>query len=142
MNKQPPSVRSWRNIPEGFYNKNGRVSCTDIEVQLSTLFSVHSRVFKAPKSIDGEIIQVDNYAQVQTRANASLLKNEKYNTEKTFSNFFNSDSNRKLMTAWFQNKEERSQLEKHYPAMKITQAIALSIQKPGRSVTINLFEKI
>lgn len=142
LEQTTPSVRSWKDIPDGFYNKNGRVSCTDIEAQLSTLYSIHGRSFKVPKVVNGEIVQIDNYAQVQTRANAAVLKNEKYNSEKIFSNFFNSDSNRKLMTAWLQGKEEKSQLEKHFPAMKITQAIALSLKKPGYPVVISLFEKV
>lgn len=142
LEQTTPSVRTWKDIPENFYNKNGRISCTNLEVQLSTLYSICGRSFKVPKSVDNKILQVDNYAQVRTRANASLLKDEEYNTEKVFNNFFNSNSNRKLMTAWFQNKENRSQLEKHYPTMKITQAIAESIKKPGKSITIEVFEKI
>jgi hypothetical protein len=142
LEQTTPSIRSWKDIPEGFYNKNGRVSCTDIEVQLSVLYSMHGRSFKIPRIVDSKISKIDNYAIIQTRANASILKKEKYNTEKIISGFFNSDSNRKLMTNWFQNKENRSQLEKHYSAMKVTQAIALSLKKPGYPITIDLFEKI
>ena len=142
LEQTTPSVRTWKDIPKDFYNKNGRISCTNLEVQLSTIYSIFGRSFKVPKSVGNKIVQVDNYAQVRSRANASLIEDEEYNTEKTFNNFFNSNSNRKLMTAWFQGKENKSQLEKHYPAMKITQAIAESIKKPGKPIIIELFEDI
>jgi hypothetical protein len=137
LEQTTPSVRSWKDLPEDFYNKNGRVSCTTIEAQLSTIFSIHGRAFKVPIKNKGEIIRVDNYAQVQTRGNASLVKNEKYNSTKVFENYFNSSSNRKLLSAWLKGKERKSQLHEHAPAMHITQALALSIQKPGYPVSIN-----
>jgi len=143
LEQTTPSIRAWKELPESFYNVNGRVSCTDIEVQLSTLFSMHARSFKVPKSAEGKVVQVDNFAQVHTRANASLLKREQYNTEQTILNFFNSASNRKLMSAWFEGKETKSQLASHFPTMKITQALALSIQNPGEPVRVkDLFEEI
>ena len=88
----------------------------------------------------GRILQIDNHAQVQTRENASLLGGDDYNTDRTFSNFFNSNSNRKLMEAWFKDAEQRSGLIEHYQTMAYTQAIALSVQSPGKPVTINPFE--
>jgi len=142
LEQTTPSVRSWRDIPLGFYNKNGRVSCTDIEAQLSTLYSIHGRAFKVPKGNPGNITRIDNYAEVQTRSNASLLLDSEYNTEKIFNNYFNSDSNRQLLTLWLQDKEDRSNLIDHFPAMQITQAIALSIRNPGQAIAVDLFDDI
>lgn len=142
LEQTTPSVRTWKDIPTDMYNKNGRISCTNVEIQLSTLFSIHGRCFKMPKTAGGKIVQVDNYAQVRSRSNASLLREEEYNTEKTFHNFFNSNSNRELMSAWFQGNENRSRLEKHYPTMKILQALAESIRKSGKTVSVDLFENL
>lgn len=139
LEQTTPSIRSWKDIPPNFYNKNGRVSCTDIEAQLSTLFSIHGRSFKVPISVNQKVIKVDNFAKVSTRINAALLKNQDFNSAKTFDNFANSSSNRQLMTAWIKGVEYRSKLDFHVPTMRILQAIALSIRKPGYPITFDLF---
>lgn len=142
LEQTTPSIRSWDNIPENLYNKNGRVSCTNIEVQISTLYSIFGRSFKVPKKTGRKVVQVENFAEVKTRANASLLQDEEYNTDRVFNNFFNSNSNKKLMTAWFQGREDKSKLENHYPVMKVVQALAESLKKPGKKIVIDLFEEI
>lgn len=139
LEQTTPSIRSWKDLTTNFYNKNGRVSCTDIEAQLSTLFSIHGRSFKVPVSVNQQVVKIDNHAKVSTRTNASLLKGQEFNTTKIFDNFTNSSSNRELMTAWFKGNENKSLLIFHLPAMRILQAIALSIRKPGYPITCDLF---
>jgi hypothetical protein len=143
LEQTTPSVRSWKDFPKGIYNKNGRVSKVDLEVHLSTLHSVNVQCFDVPtKNIKDnvkEVDRIDAFAQVSTRSNASLLPDEEYNTFETFSGLFHSDSNRELMTRWLLDQEERSQLQEHLPTMRLTQALAMSIQEPGFPVTIDLF---
>jgi hypothetical protein len=137
LEQTTPSVRSWRHFPEGVYNKNGRVSNVDLEAQLSTLHSVNVQCFDVPIRKIKEVERIDAFARVSTRTNASLLPNDEYNTCRTFSGLFHSDSNRELMTRWLLDKEERSLLADHLPTMKLTQALAISIQQPGYPVTFD-----
>ncbi|SEN33855.1 hypothetical protein [Lihuaxuella thermophila] len=137
LEQTTPSVRSWREFPEGVYNKNGRVSNVDFEAQLSTLHSVNVQCFDVPIRNIKEIERIDAFARISTRTNASLLPDEEYNTSETFSGLFHSDSNRKLMTKWLLDEEERSLLDNHLLTMRLTQAIATSIQQPGYPVSFD-----
>lgn len=134
-----PSIRAWKDIPPDTYNKNGRASNVDLEAQLSVLHSVNVQCFDVPtKTTDGELPHMDAFARVSTRTNASLLTNDAYTTEQTFTGLFHSDSNRALMTAWLLNQESRSQFTQHFPVMRTIQALAESIKHPGQPVTFDL----
>ena len=61
------------------YNKNGRTACADLEAQLSTLFTLNLKCFDIPT--EGEIDHIKAFARIETRANASLLKDEKFYTK-------------------------------------------------------------
>lgn len=132
-----PSVRSWKEIPDGIYNKNGRISHVDLEARISTLHSVNVQCFDVPIKGVREVERIDAFARVSERTNASLLINEDYNTEKTFTGLFHSDSNRQLMSMWLNGKEVRSRLSDHVPTMQVVQALACSIQRPGLPVVID-----
>lgn len=143
LEQTTPSVRNWIDFPDDFYNKNGRVSCTTIEAQLSTIFSVFGRAFKLPVSDEKkEITRVDNYAQIYKRSNAALIKEHDYVSSKTIKNYFNSDSNRKLLSKWLRGEEKISRLVDHEATMKIMQVIGLSIQKPGYPFKINYTNRV
>lgn len=137
LEQTTPSVRSWPVIPEGIYNKNGRVSHVDLEAQLSTLYSVQVQCFDVPIRHVKEVERIDAFARVSTRTNASLLPDEEYNTSEIYSGLFHSDSNRELMTRWLLDQEQRSQLSDHILTMRLTQALATSIQRPGFPVTFD-----
>ncbi|MDD2758408.1 MAG: hypothetical protein PHD72_03505 [Patescibacteria group bacterium] len=132
-----PSIRTWKDIPAGIYNKNGRISCVDFEAQLSTLFSESIRCYDVPVVGDRSIDHIDAFARISTRANAALLKTEKYVTEECYRGIFHSDSNRKLMSNWLANSESRSHLGDHMQTMLLLQYIAIAISKQGREVTFD-----
>lgn len=133
-----PSIRTWRDIPPDLYNKNGRTSLVDVEAQLSSLHAANVRVFDLPIETGLTVDRIDAFARVETRSNASLLRDEKFNDSATFGGVFHSDSNRLLMEHWLAGKEDRSLLHSHRLPMRITQALALCLRQPGQPVTIPL----
>lgn len=138
LEQTTPSIRTWKDIPPKLYNKNGRISKVEFEAQLSTLHSVDVQCFDVPIRDNNEIDGIDAFARISTRTNASLLQEEEYNTEETHNGLFHSDSNRKLMSMWLKNKEYKSQLSEHVPVMKMIQAMASAIKKPGYPITFDL----
>jgi hypothetical protein len=139
LEQTTPSIRTWKNIPPGMYNKNGRISSIEFEAQLSTLHSVNVQCFDVPIRANKEVDRIDAFARVSTRTNASLLQGEEYNKEETHNGLFHSDSNRKLMSMWLQSEEHRSQLTDHIPTMRMVQYLATSIKNPGHPITFDLF---
>lgn len=133
-----PSIRTWKKLPKQFYNKNGRIAATTIEIQLSTIFSTFIRVLKIPNVVDGQINKITNYAEVATRSNAGLLKEEMYNSKKIFDNFTNTESNLELFNAWIDGKENLSRLESHLGPMQIIQTLIESIKDQGYPVSFSL----
>jgi|GEM_PF-3367767 len=133
-----PSIRTWRDIPPDLYNKNGRTSLVDVEAQLSSLHAANVRVFDLPIKTGLTVDRIDAFARLETRSNASLLPDEKFNDSATFGGIFHSDSNRLLMEHWLAGKENRSLLHSHRLPMRITQALALCLRQPGQPVTISL----
>lgn len=137
LEQTTPSVRSWKDFPQGIYNKNGRISSVDIEAQLSTLYSTNIKCFDVPIRGKKEVERIDAMAQVLTRANATLLKDEEYITKKTYKGLFHSDSNKALMLNWLLDKEDRSTLEQHLLVMRMIQAMSISLKKQGYPVVID-----
>lgn len=137
LEQTTPSIRTWKVIPEGLYNKNGRISSVDFEAQLSTLFAMSVRCFDVPIRDNSDVNRIDAFARICTRANASLLTNEGYNTEEVHNGLFHSDSNRKLMSEWLANNETRSRIEDHLQTMLLTQYLAVSIKQLGHQVNFN-----
>lgn len=137
LEQTTPSVRAWKEFPKGVYNKNGRTSSVDIEIQLSTLYSVNVKCYDVPIKGKKEIERIDASAQILTRANASLLKDEKYITKKIFKGLFHSNSNKNLMLNWLFDKEDRSTLEQHLLVMRIIQALSVSLKDQGYPVVID-----
>lgn len=137
LEQTTPSIRTWKVIPEDLYNKNGRISSVNFEAQLSTLFAVNAQCFDVPIRDHSDVNRIDAFARISTRANASLLTDEEYNTEETHSGLFHSDSNRKLMSEWLANSETRSRIEDHLQTMLMTQYLAISIIQPGHQVSFD-----
>lgn len=131
-----PSVRNWATIPENLYNKNGRTSSVDLEIQLSTLFSMNVQCFDVPVASMNSVDRIDAKARISTRANASLLEEENYVQLSEYSGLFHSDSNKELMSRWLRGEENRSQLETHLNAMTLLGALAESVQTPGKTVSV------
>lgn len=138
LEQTTPSIRTWKDIPPGLYNKNGRISKVEFEAQLSTLHSVDVQCFDVPIRDNNEIDRIDAFARISTRTNASLLPGEEYNTEETHNGLFHSDSNRKLMSMWLKSEEYKSRLSEHIPVMRMVQALASAIKKPGYPITFDL----
>lgn len=136
LEQTTPSVRKWKDIPKGIYNKNGRVSSVELEVQLSTVHSIKVHCYDVPVKGIKEVERIDAFARVTTRSNASLLKDEEYITDNTYDGLFHSKSNKKLMSAWLSNEENISKFEDHISVMKIVYAIGKSIKNEGKAVQI------
>ena len=139
LEQTTPSVRKWKDIPEGIYNKNGRVSSVDVEAQLSTIYSKTVKCYDVPVKGVKEIERIDATADILTRANAALLEDEEYIEKESYTGVFHSDSNKALMLNWLYGTEERSEFEKHIPVMTFVQVMAESIQRPGKEVCKDLF---
>ena len=137
-----PSIRTWKTIPDSIYNKNGRISNVDFEAQLSTLHTVNVQCFDVPIQGNNEVDRIDACAKISTRSNGSLLQELEYNTSDTYTGLFHSDSNRELMTNWLMDTENISLLNNHVTTMLLSQALAISIKKPGESLKFNPFSSI
>lgn len=129
-----PSIRTWPQIPAGLYNKNGRTSAVEVEAQVGTLYSSHVHCYDVPR---GEgVDRIDAFARVTERANAALIPDEQYVAAATFDGLFHSDSNRALMQHWLAGTETRSALASHLLPMRVTEALARSIRRPGATVSV------
>ena len=134
MEQTTPSVRTWTDFPENLYNKNGRVSNLDMEIQLSTLFAASVKCYKIPRD-DGKFVEhTPVKPHIITRANPKLLPDEEYETKVVYPEVYNSTSNKRIMTNWLRDKENVSTLKDHVPVMKLMQTIAFSLEKQGESV--------
>jgi hypothetical protein len=135
-----PSIRTWKDIPTEIYNKNGRTACADLEAQLSTLFTMNLKCFDIPT--EGEIDHIKAFARIETRANASLLKDEKFYTKEEFHDVSHNISNRSLIGNWLVGLEEKSRLQSHFIVMKVLQSLAESIKNPGHPISFSFTEYI
>lgn len=138
MEQTTPSIRTWKEIPEGLYNKNGRTSNVDLEIQLGTLFSASAKCYKVPPGDGKPVERLPIKPHIITRANAALLPEEEYSTKKVYPEVFNSDSNKRIIANWIDGTEKRSTLEEHLPVMKLLQALELSLKKQGETVSFDL----
>ena len=139
LEQTTPSVRAWKDFPEGVYNKNGRTSFVEVEAQISTLHSLNIMCYDVPVKNKKEIERIDAFARVLTRSNGTLLRDEEYITENTYGGLFHSNSNKTLMMNWLLNKEDKSRFEQHVPVMSIIQAIGESIQNIGKTIKCDIF---
>lgn len=137
LEQTTPSVRTWIDIPEGLYNKNGRTSDVNLEIQLSTLFAASVKCYKVPNNDGKPVERLPIKPHIITRANAALLPDEEYETKKIYPEVYNSDSNKTILLKWIQGKENRSTLKQHLPVVKLMGAIGMSLKKPGESVLID-----
>lgn len=138
LEQTTPSVRTWKEIPDGLYNKNGRTSNVDLEIQLGTLFSASAKCYKVPLGDGKPVERLPIKPHIITRANAALLPEEEYETKIIYPEVYNSDSNKKIMNNWINGTEQRSTLEDHLPVMKLLQALEISLKKQGETVSFDL----
>ena len=133
-----PSIRTWKDIPAEICNKNGRIACADLEAQLSTLFTLNLKCFDIPT--EGEIDRIKAFARIETRANAPLLKDEKFYTKEEVHDISHNVSNRSLIGNWLAGAEEKSTLQSHFIVMKVLQSLAESIKNPGYPISFSFTE--
>jgi predicted dehydrogenase len=132
-----PSIRTWPEIPDGLYNKNGRTSAVELEAQIGTLYAVNVHCYDIPRGEGAD--RIDAFARVTERANAALVPGEDYVKSTTFDGLFHSDSNRALMRHWLAGTEKRSSLSSHLLPMRVTEALARSVHRPGHALTVTDF---
>lgn len=133
-----PSIRFWKEFPENVYNKNGRISSVDLEVQLSTLHSIHVNCYDVPEPVDNNIEKIGAKATVVTRSNFNLLKDEKPVTDRCFEGLFHNLSNKRVMENWLFGNEQKSKLKQHENVMNILGGLAISISEKGKEISIEL----
>jgi hypothetical protein len=126
-----PSIRSWGDIPDGLYNKNGRSSMVDIETQLSVMHASHVRVFDVPiagnfNSDIPKVDRIDAFARIERRSNGALDSSLPFIDKETHGGLFHSDSNKELMRQWLKGNERKSNLLSHDMTVKLTQALLQS----------------
>lgn len=126
-----PCCRNWANLDFSEYNKNWRLPCTDVEVQLSTLYSVHAHMMKKPENY------LKYSADVLFRSNKELLDDENYYYKKSYPDF---EWKWKfiLIKNWLEWKEEKSKLIDHELTMKILEKLSISTITPGVSVSFKI----
>jgi predicted dehydrogenase len=132
-----PCFRNWKKLPEGIYNKNGRLPSTDIEIQLSTIFWIHGKLFKVYKKDSSDDIDILNGAQVTERSNINLIWWKKPYNFTEYSRF-ETTSKDELIESWLNGVENRSKLRGHLLGMILLWKIAQSIRNPGYPITFNL----
>lgn len=126
-----PCCRDWAELDFSEYNKNWRLPCTDVEVQLSTLYSVHSHMFKKPENY------IKYYAETLFRSNKNLINEDKYYEKKVYPDF-ESRGKFKLIQNWLEWKEEKSKLEMHSLTMKLIEKLSISILTPWESISFKV----
>lgn len=143
LEQTTPGMRHWAPFPVVPYNINGRLHCTDLDVQLSTVFSVNGRVVKFPvEDKQGPTdLRGKNYARVTTRSNALLLGDNEYYSEKTlerpYGNSFSYSAESDIFDAWLRGQPTKSDLSSHLTTAAVIQALAESIHNNGRTYTID-----
>ena len=138
LEQTTPSIRCWKDMPPGLYNKNGRIFGADLEVQLSTLHAMNVKSFDVPVWSNGSIERVDLQTQVSTRSNALMMNDELFNETMTFEGLNQSDSNRSLMRQWLRGTEKLSRLEDHLATMQLTQSLCEAVPEPSLQVQTSL----
>lgn len=126
-----PCCRSWSNLDYDEYNKNWRLPCTDIEVQLSTLYSIHAHMFKKPENF------LQYNVEVLYRSNKELTGDAQYYNREIYPDF-ESKWKFKLIRNWLEWKEEKSKLTQHSLTMKILEMLSISIINPGNSISFKI----
>ena len=132
------SIRDWAQIPYGIYNKNGRVSSVDFELQISVLASEHVTCYDVPVWTNSNIDRIDAKAEVLKRFNARILKDANYVEKQTFTGLFHSDSNKKLMRKWISKNENKSNIIQHNTVMKLVYLLSMASQSPGEVFRIDV----
>lgn len=119
-----PCCRNRAQLDYTIYNKNGRLPCTDIEIQLSTLFSVHAHMLKKPENF------LQSYAEVLYRSNKEILQDEYHYYKKVYP-AFESKGKFTLIKRWLEWKETKSTLVQHELTMRVLEYLSLSVGSPG-----------
>ena len=133
-----PSVRHWKALPS-IYNVNGRLTSVNVEARLGHLQSITVDYYDKPGSdavLDPD--NIESFAQITIKSNASLLEKHAYVQTKEFHHVHSSDSNRALLNAWLNGTETLSDITTHVLPMLLTQYLAQSAKKPGTTITFDL----
>ncbi len=143
LEQTTPGMRSWAPFPVVPYNINGRLHCTDLEVQLATAYSMHGRVLKIP--VEDKAGPTDlrgtNFARVSARSNALLMGKEEYYSEKTLEgphgNSFSYNAETSVFDDWLAGIPTKSELSSHLTSTAFLQALAESVHQSGQSMSID-----
>ncbi|QUA52179.1 hypothetical protein [Aristaeella lactis] len=132
------SIRNWEIIPEGQYNKNGRVSDIELDVSVSVVHRTHLHSYDMPTNIACNVDSLKTNVRISTWNNISLLPEENAYEEKEFCNIHHSDGNKQVLYKWLHNDDNRSTFESHLLTMEMVQSIALSMKQPGKEIRMVL----
>ncbi|MBY0358687.1 MAG: hypothetical protein K2W82_11845 [Candidatus Obscuribacterales bacterium] len=143
LEQTTPGMRSWAPFPVVPYNINGRLHCTDVEVQLSTVFSMNCRVVKIP--VDDKAGPTDlrgkNFARVIARSNALLMGTNEFYSENTierpYGNSFSYSAETAVFDEWLAGIPTKSDLASHMTTTAVLQKLAESVHKSGQPMTLD-----
>ncbi|TCS36698.1 hypothetical protein [Reinekea marinisedimentorum] len=138
LEQTTPSIRTWGDFPEGQYNKNGRTSSVDVEVQLSVLHSMNIKCYDVPVLQGKNIDRIDARADILQRSNCEITKHKSPVTLDTYTGLFHSDSNKSLMNHWLEGKEHLSTIGKHKNVNLFSYAMLESANNDGKEVRFTL----
>lgn len=142
LEQTTPGFRHWQNFPKVPYNINGRLHSTELDVRLSTVFSISGNVVKIPISARNSVTDLRgrNFGRIITRSNAVLLGDQEFYHEKEihreYGNSFSFTAELQIFDEWLQGRETKSSLASHLPSVILLQKLAESISKPGKEIKI------
>lgn len=143
LEQTTPGMRSWGPFPDVPYNINGRLHCTDLDVRLATVFAANGHVVKIP--ISGRQGPTDlrgrNFGRVTTRSNVDMTGDQEFHQERTitrpYGNSFSYAAESAVFNEWLEGHETRSSLQSHQASIALLQALAESLPRGGRKISID-----
>lgn len=145
MEQTTPGIRSWLEFPNVSYNINGRMHSTDLDIRLSTLYSINGHVHKRPinAKINKNDLRGKSFGRVTVRSNAFIANTQYFYKEEVFSrpygNSFSYSAELKIFKDWLIKGKTTSSLSSHLDSMKLLEAIAKTLYSSNNNITIELF---
>lgn len=143
LEQSTPGMRSWGPFPDIPYNINGRLHCTDLDVRLSTLFSVNANVVKTPigARVNKKDLRGKNTANVTVRSNADVTGTQEFYREeiitKPYGKSFSYCSESEIFLRWIRGERTFSELPSHLATIAVLQALTHLVKNNGKKVQIN-----
>ena len=143
LEQTTPGMRSWFDFPEVPYNINGRLHCTDFNVQLATLYSVNGHVVKIPIGArqGNTDLRGKNIGIITTRSNATVMGDQEFYTQKIltrpYGNSYSYSAETEIFDRWISGKNSQSDLASHLPSVRLLETLSESTLRNGERLQID-----